>query len=157
MFATVGSEEKARYCYSLGADLCINYKIQDFETELQNKGVDLILDMVGGFYFQKNLTILREDGRLAYINAEAGSDVPLNIWQMMIKRLTITGSTLRGRAYEYKKKLADTVFQNVWPLIETGKVKPVIYKTFSYQDVAAAHRCMEEGNHIGKAMLQWDI
>ena len=106
---------------------------------------------------ENNLSILKEDGRLVYINAEAGSDVPLNIWQIMIKRLTITGSTLRGRAYEYKKKLADMVFQNVWPLIETGKVKPVIYKTFSYQDVAAAHRCMEEGNHIGKVILQWDI
>lgn len=156
VITTVGSEEKVQYCYELGADLCINYKSQDFEAVLKDKGVDVILDMIGGSYFQKNLNILKEDGRLIHINAEAGKDVALDIWQMMTKRLSITGSTLRGRDYEYKKRLAKEIAHYVWPLIEEGKFKPVINKAFSYKDVVKAHQCMEESKHIGKIILSWE-
>ncbi|OIV39940.1 NAD(P)H-quinone oxidoreductase [Flavobacterium johnsoniae] len=156
VITTAGSEEKVKYCYELGATLCINYKTEDFEEILKGKGVDVILDMIAGTYFQKNLNILNEDGRLIHINAENGKDVELDIWQLMVKRITITGTTLRARDYKYKKRLAEEVCKNVWPLIENGKFKPVIYKTFSYRDVVSAHQCMEEGSHIGKIILDWD-
>lgn len=152
---TVGSDEKAKFCTHLGASISINYKTEDFEEVLKNKGVDVILDMIAGPYFEKNLHILNEDGRLILINAENGKDVALDLWQLMVKRITISGSTLRARNYEYKKRLAKEVLQNVWPLIENEKFKPVIYKTFSYQDAVAAHHCMEEGSHIGKIILDW--
>ncbi|MFT3920123.1 NAD(P)H-quinone oxidoreductase [Cloacibacterium sp.] len=153
---TVGSKSKADFCYELGADLCINYKIQDFERELKNEGVDVILDMRGGDYFQKNLNILNKEGRLIHINSEGGDKVELSIWEIMTKRLTITGSTLRDRDYRYKTQLANAVYQNVWSLIESGCFKPVVYKTFPYWDVIEAHRCLEKGEHIGKVMLSWD-
>ncbi|PBJ10185.1 NAD(P)H-quinone oxidoreductase [Flavobacterium sp. ACN6] len=156
VFTTVGSEEKAKYCDALGSDISINYKTEDFEEILKSKGVDVILDMIAGPYFQKNLNILNEDGRLIHINAENGKDVDLDIWQLMVKRITITGSTLRGRDYDYKKRLTKEVSQNIWPLIENGKFKPVIYKTFSYQNAVKAHQCMEEGSHIGKIILDWE-
>ena len=155
VITTVGSEEKAKYCSELGAALCINYKKEDFEKVLENQGVDVILDMIAGTYFQKNLNILNEEGRLIHINAENGKDVALDIWQLMLKRISITGSTLRARNYDYKKRLAKEVFENVWPLIENGKFKPVIYKTFSYQNAVNAHQSMEEGSHIGKVILDW--
>lgn len=153
---TVGNERKAQFCYDLGADLCINYKTQDFEAILKDTGVDVILDMIAGSYFQKNLNILKEEGRLVHINAEGGQQVSLDVWQLMMKRLTITGSTLRGRGYEYKKRLAKEVAKNVWPLIESKKFKPVIFKVFSYKDVIQAQQCMEESKHIGKIILNWD-
>ncbi|MEZ0130628.1 NAD(P)H-quinone oxidoreductase, partial [Flavobacterium sp. LBUM151] len=156
VFTTVGSEEKAKYCDALGSDLSINYKTEDFEEILKSKGVDVILDMIAGPYFQKNLNILNEEGRLIHINAENGKDVGLDIWQLMVKRIMISGSTLRVRDYDYKKRLAKEVYQNIWPLIENGKFKPVIYKTFSYQNVVNAHQHMEEGNHIGKIILDWE-
>ncbi|MDR6763624.1 putative PIG3 family NAD(P)H quinone oxidoreductase [Flavobacterium sp. 2755] len=156
VFTTVGSEEKAKYCDALGSDLSINYKTEDFEEILKGKGADVILDMIAGPYFQKNLNVLNEDGRLIHINAENGKDVELDIWQLMVKRITISGSTLRARDYNYKKRLTKEVFQNIWPLIENGKFKPVIYKTFSYQNVINAHQCIEEGSHIGKIILDWD-
>ncbi|MFI2744224.1 NAD(P)H-quinone oxidoreductase [Zhouia sp. PK063] len=156
VITTVGNEEKANHCYALGADLCINYKTQDFESLLQEEGVDVILDMIGGTYFQKNLNILNEDGRLIHINAAEGSDVTLAIWQLMIKRLTVTGSTLRGRDYDYKKQLATAVHTHVWPLLVNGTFKPIIYKVFPYTDVVAAHQCMEQSNHIGKLILTWE-
>ena len=155
VITTVGSEEKAKYCSELGAALCINYKKEDFEKVLENQGVDVILDMIAGTYFQKNLNILNEEGRLIHINAENGKDVALDIWQLMLKRISITGSTLRARNYDYKKRLAKEVFENVWPLIENGKFKPVIYKTFSYQNAVSAHQSMQEGSHIGKVILDW--
>jgi len=155
VITTVGSEEKAKYCSELGAALCINYKKEDFEKVLENQGVDVILDMIAGTYFQKNLNILNEEGRLIHINAENGKDVALDVWQLMLKRISITGSTLRARNYDYKKRLAKEVFENVWPLIENGKFKPVIYKTFSYENAVSAHQSMEEGSHIGKVILDW--
>lgn len=130
VIVTVGSEEKAQYCHSLGADLCINYKTKDFEEALKDEGIDVILDMIGGPYFQKNLNILNEDGRLIHINAEEGKNVKLDIWQLMSKRLSVTGSTLRGRNYEYKKQLTQEVYKNIWPLIERRKFKPIVYRAF---------------------------
>jgi len=156
VIATVGSKDKAQFCYELGADLCINYKTQDFEAILKNTGVDVVLDMIGGPYFQKNLDILNEDGRLIHINAEGGQQVTLDIWQLMIKRLTVTGSTLRGRNYDYKRQLAKKIHENIWPLIETGQFKPVIYEVFSYKNAVQAHQCMEQSNHIGKIILSWE-
>lgn len=156
VFTTVGSEEKARYCAELGSDLSINYKTEDFEEILKPKGIDVILDMIAGPYFQKNLNILNEEGRLIHINAENGKDVELDIWQLMIKRITIYGSTLRGRDYNYKKRLTKEVFKNIWPLIENRKFKPVIYKTFSYQNAVSAHKCLEDSGHIGKIILNWE-
>lgn len=156
VFTTVGSEEKARYCAELGSDLSINYKTEDFEEILKPKGIDVILDMIAGPYFQKNLNILNEEGRLIHINAENGKDVELDIWQLMMKRITIYGSTLRGRDYNYKKRLTKEVFKNIWPLIENGKFKPVIYKTFSYQNAVSAHKCIEDSSHIGKIILDWE-
>ncbi|TRZ42944.1 NAD(P)H-quinone oxidoreductase [Robertkochia solimangrovi] len=154
---TVGTEEKIKFCYELGADLCINYNTQDFEEELKAAGVDVILDMIAGPYFQKNINILNEDGRLIHINAEGGKNVTLDIWEMMIKRLTISGSTLRSRDYEYKKRLAEVITQKIWPIIEAGKFKPIIYKVFPYHDVIAAHQCMEQDKPIGKIILDWSF
>lgn len=156
VITTVGSVDKAKYCAALGADLCINYKTEDFEAILKNNGVDVILDMIAGTYFQKNLNILNEEGRLIHINAEGGQKVELDIWQVMIKRISISGSTLRARNYDYKKRLTQEILQNVWPLIDNGKFKPIIYKKFSYQDVVSAHQSMEEGLHIGKVILDWE-
>ncbi|UZT98753.1 NAD(P)H-quinone oxidoreductase [Chryseobacterium fluminis] len=153
VIVTVGSEEKGRKCLELGADAYINYKTQDFEQELQEKGVDVILDMIGGSYLSKNVNILRPDGRLVHINAVDGSHVDLNIPKMMQKRLTITGSTLRSREYDFKKQLAKEVRKNVWPLIESGKFKPVIFKTFPFSEAAEAHRLLEESTHTGKIVL----
>ncbi|MRX42026.1 zinc-binding dehydrogenase [Flavobacterium sp. LC2016-23] len=156
VFTTVGSEEKATYCTELGSDLSINYKTEDFEEILKPKGIDVILDMIAGPYFQKNLNVLNEEGRLIHINAENGKNVELDIWQLMVKRITISGSTLRVRDYNYKNRLTKEVFKNIWPLIENGKFKPVIYKTFSYQNAVSAHKCMEDGSHIGKIILDWE-
>src|SRR6185312_15601742 len=156
VIVTVGTDEKGKNCLELGANQAINYKNQDFEKILQQEGVDVILDMVGGDYLQKNLNILNPDGRLVHINSVKGDEVSFSIRQVMQKRLTITGSTLRSREYSFKKKLAQSVLQHVWPLIEEGKFKPVIYKIFSFTEAAAAHRLLEERKHTGKIVLVWD-
>ena len=156
VIVTVGTDEKAKTCMELGANQAINYKNQDFEEVLQQEGVDVILDMIGGDYFQKNLNILNPDGRLVYINSVKGDQVSFSIHQVMNKRLTITGSTLRKREYSFKKKLTQSVLQHVWPLIEEGKFKPVIYKIFSFTEAAAAHRLLEESEHTGKIVLVWE-
>jgi putative PIG3 family NAD(P)H quinone oxidoreductase len=153
---TVGTDEKGRNCLALGASSFINYKTQDFEAVLKEEGVDVVLDMVGGDYFQKNLNILKPGGRLVYINAVGGDTVSLGLWQVMRKRLTITGSTLRNREYEFKKRLTRTVYEHVWPVIAAGKFRPVIYKTFPYQQAATAHRLLEQNLHTGKIILEWN-
>lgn len=150
---TVGTDEKGAACLQLGADTFINYKTQDFESLLSENGVDVILDMVGGDYFGKNLNILNEDGRLVYINAMHGPNVNLNILQMMRKRLTITGSTLRNREASFKAGLTSEIEEKVWPHLTRGLFKPVIYKIFSLKDAADAHRLMESSKHIGKIIL----
>jgi len=153
VIVTVGSDEKGQNCLELGADSYINYKTQNFETELQNEGVDVILDMIGGDYLAKNINILKPEGRLVHINAVSGSRVDLDIWKVMTKRLTVTGSTLRSREYEFKKQLAKEIQKNVWPLIESKKFKPVIFKTFPFSEAAEAHRLLEDGSHTGKIIL----
>jgi len=153
VIVTVGSDEKGQNCLELGADSYINYKTQNFETELQDEGVDVILDMIGGDYLAKNINILNPEGRLVHINAVSGSRVDLDIWKVMTKRLTVTGSTLRSREYEFKKQLAKEIQKNVWPLIESGKFRTVIYKTFPLSEAAEAHRLLEDGSHTGKIIL----
>ncbi|HEY5462771.1 MAG TPA: NAD(P)H-quinone oxidoreductase [Hanamia sp.] len=153
VFATAGTQEKCNACIPLGADACINYKEEDFETALQKEGIDVILDMIGGDYMPKNIRLLRPDGRLVFINSMKGNLVELNIMDIMQKRLTITGSTLRSREISFKTSLAKEVETHVWPLIESGKFKPIIYQTFPLQDANKAHELMESGSHIGKIVL----
>ncbi|MEO6814047.1 MAG: NAD(P)H-quinone oxidoreductase [Ginsengibacter sp.] len=153
VFATAGSQEKCNACISSGADICINYKEEDFEKALQNKGIDVILDMIGGDYVPKNIRLLRPDGRMVFINAMKGNLIELNIRDIMQKRLTITGSTLRSREISFKTALAKEVETHVWPLIEMGKYKPVIYQTFPLKDAWKAHELMESSTHIGKIIL----
>jgi NADPH2:quinone reductase len=153
VLVTVGSEDKAKLCINLGADGYVNYKTSDFEQLLKDEGVDVILDMIGGEYFEKNIRVLRPDGRLVYINSVGGNHVPLDIGKLMLKRLTVTGSTLRSRDYAFKKSLTAAVLQNVWPLMDAGKFKAVIYKTFPLEQAADAHRALEEGSHTGKVIL----
>lgn len=153
VFATAGSEEKCNACMALGADECINYKEEDFETALQQKGIDVVLDMIGGDYVPKNIRLLRADGRMVFINAINGSKVELNIRDIMVKRLAITGSTLRNREVSFKAALAREVEKHVWPVIESGKFKPVIYRTFPLQEADKAHELMESSTHIGKIVL----
>lgn len=153
VYATAGSEEKCKACLAMGADICINYKIYDFDKIFAKERIDVILDMIGGSYFQKNMRIMNEDGRLIYINAMRGGQVELNILEMMQKRICITGSTLRGRGERFKTKLTEAVRANVWPLLHSGQFKPLIHKVFSLPDAWQAHKLMEEGSHIGKIVL----
>lgn len=154
VIVTVGSEEKGKICLDLGADAYINYKTQDFESELQKEGVDVILDMIGGDYLAKNINILKPEGRLIHINAVKGSHTDLDIRKIITKRLTVSGSTLRSREYEFKRQLTQDIKNHVWPLIESKKFRPVIFKVFSFEEAAEAHRQLEEGSHSGKIILK---
>lgn len=154
VFATAGSDEKCKTCEKLGAKRSINYKKEDFETVLKDIGADVILDMIGGEYIPKNIRILKPDGRLVYINAMLGGKAEIDVTDLMKKRLTLTGSTLRNRNANFKAQLAAEIKENVWPVLEAGKFKPVIYKTFKLADAAAAHQLMESNEHIGKIMLE---
>ncbi len=153
VFATTGNNEKCSSCLALGADRCINYREQDFETELKDEGADVILDMVGGDYIEKNIRLLKTGGRLIFINAMKGSRAGFDAIDLMRRRLTITGSTLRNRDPSFKAGLAADVLQHVWPVIERGKFKPVIYKTFKLSEAAKSHILMESSEHIGKIVL----
>ncbi|RNI31480.1 NAD(P)H-quinone oxidoreductase [Rufibacter latericius] len=154
VFATAGSEEKCRACEALGADRCINYKTEDFEEELKAQGVNVILDMVGGDYIPKNLNLLHPDGRLVFINAMHGAQGQFDVRQVMQKRLTITGSTLRPRDADFKASLTADIEKHVWPLLEAGKFKAVLYKRFDLTEAAQAHALMESSEHIGKIVLK---
>ena len=151
---TAGDEAKCAACRELGAEWAINYKTEDFEQVLNEVGVDVVLDMIGGDYIGKNLRLLKDDGRLVFINAMQGGKGEFNALDVMRRRLTITGSTLRPRSADFKAALAAAVEQHVWPLITAGKFRPVIYKTFPLAEVAAAHELMESNAHIGKIMLE---
>ncbi len=153
VFATAGSAEKCDACRQLGAAICINYKEEDFEAVLKDEGVDVILDMVGGDYIAKNINLLREDGRLVFINTMKGAEASINFMDVMRRRLSITGSTLRNRDNEFKSAVASAVEAHVWPLYDKQLCKPVIYKTFKMEDAAEAHRLMESSQHIGKILL----
>lgn len=153
---TAGSDQKCQACLELGADRSINYKTTDFETVLKAEGVDVVLDMVGGDYIQKNLRLLRDDGRLVFINAMNRGEIVWNPIDIMRRRITITGSTLRIRDAEFKASLARAVETNVWPLIDAGKFKAVIFKTYPLSQAAEAHALMESSQHIGKIVLTND-
>jgi len=157
VFATAGSVEKCRACEELGATRGIDYKIMDFVKVVKEmtggRGVDVILDMVGGDYMQKNLSALALEGRLVNVAYLKGPKVEVNFGPVMMKRLTITGSTLRPRTIEQKGAIAAALYRTVWPLLEAKKVKPVIYRTFPLAEAAEAHRLMETSQHIGKIVL----
>lgn len=150
---TAGDDEKCAACRELGADWVINYKTEDFEQVLNEVGVDVVLDMIGGDYIVKNLRLLKDDGRLVFINAMQGSKGEFNALDVMRRRLTITGSTLRPRSADFKAALAAEVEKHVWPLIAAGKFRPVIYKTYLLAEAAAAHTLIESSGHIGKIVL----
>ncbi len=157
IFATAGSAEKCAYIERFGAT-AINYKEQDFSeiiaSQTQNRGVDVVLDMVGGPYIQKNLRALAHKGRLVQISFLQGSKAELDLLPVMTKRLTITGSTMRPRSAAEKAAIAAALKQKVWPLLGRGIIAPVIAQVFDLEDVAAAHRLMESSQHIGKIMLR---
>lgn len=153
VFATAGSLEKCTVCESLGADICIDYKKEDFEVVLKDEGVDVILDMIGGEYIPQNLRLLKPEGRLVFINAVNGYVTTIDVGELMQRRLTITGSTLRSRDPEFKAELVTEVRKNVWPLIAEGTFQPVIYKMLPLDKAAEAHKIMESSTHIGKIVL----
>jgi NADPH2:quinone reductase len=157
VFTTAGSYEKTDFCKRMGADHAINYRTQDFVAEIQAavgpKGIDVILDMVGGEYIGKNLKLLATEGRLAFIAFLQGSTAEVDFMRVMLKRQTLTGSTLRARPDSQKAAIAAALRERVWPLLEAGKVKPVIHQVFALEDAPVAHRLMESSLHIGKIML----
>jgi putative PIG3 family NAD(P)H quinone oxidoreductase len=157
VFATAGSPEKCRACETLGAERGINYRDDDFVAAVRDatsgRGVDVVLDMVGAEYFPRNLEALAIEGRLVEIATQRGAKVELNLQTVMQRRLTITGSTLRARSIEEKGRVAAGVREHVWPLIESGKVRPHVFRTFPLREAAAAHRLMESSAHIGKIIL----
>lgn len=150
---TAGDDAKCAACRQLGADWAINYKTQDFEEVLKGEGVDVILDMIGGDYIAKNLCLLKDDGRLVFVNAMHGPKGEFNALEVMRRRLTITGSTLKPRSADFKAALAAAVEEHVWPLIEAGKFRPLIHQTFPLAEAAVAHELMESSAHIGKIVL----
>ena len=157
VFATAGSDEKVAACVRLGAEKAFNYRTQDWVAEARaatgGKGVDVVLDMVGGDYVPKELKCLAEEGRLVFIAFLRGPKTELSIVDVMSKRLTLTGSTLRPRSTQFKGAIAASLREKIWPLIEGGKIKPQVYKTFPLADAAAAHQLMESSQHIGKLVL----
>jgi NADPH2:quinone reductase len=157
VFATAGSDEKCAACVRLGAEKAFNYKTGDWSDALRTatngKGVDVILDMVGGDYVPKELKCLADDGRLVFIAFLRGPKAELDINEVMRRRLLVTGSTLRPRPVAFKGAIAAQLREKVWPLIEAGRVKPVIYKTFPLAEAREAHRLMETSAHIGKIVL----
>ncbi|GAB3927969.1 NAD(P)H-quinone oxidoreductase [Mucilaginibacter myungsuensis] len=159
VYVTAKSAEKCRFCEELGADLAIDYREQNFADEIakatDGKGIDVILDMIGGDYTPLNLKSLADDGRLVLINTMKGKDVQLDLSLIMRKRLTITGSTLRNRDAAFKSVIAQNLEQHVWPLISSGIIKPVIYSVFDAADVRKAHQLMESSEHIGKIVLKF--
>jgi NADPH2:quinone reductase len=159
VLVTAGSDEKCQACLDLGADAAINYRTQDFQEEVlrltEGRGADLILDMVAGDYIAREVQCLREDGRLVIIAVQGGVQSGFNAALVLRKRLTITGSTLRPRAVEFKAAIAQACLKHAWPLLVSRKIKPVIHSTFDARDAAQAHALMESNQHIGKIILTW--
>jgi putative PIG3 family NAD(P)H quinone oxidoreductase len=158
VFVTVGSEQKAEACRKLEADLAVNYTTHDFVKVIQDKtqgrGVDVVLDMIGGDYVPRNLTILSAGGRHVSIATQKGTTAIVDLRQIMLKRLIVTGSTLRGRSAEEKGRLVRHVEEKVWPWIGQGNLNPLIYNVVPIQNVAEAHKMMESGAHMGKIILE---
>jgi putative PIG3 family NAD(P)H quinone oxidoreductase len=158
VFATAGSDEKCRACERLGAAHAVNYRSADFVADIRrltdDRGVDLVLDMVGGAYVPRNLSVLATDGRLVQIGFMGGdAAATIDFRRVLARRLTITGSTLRPRTVDEKGRLADALREHVWPLVERGAVRPVVDRTFPLAEAAAAHAYMESSAHIGKVVL----
>ncbi len=159
VIATAGSDEKCAACLALGADHAINYKMQDFAAVAREltggQGVDVILDMVAGSYVAREVECLAEDGRLVIIAVQGGVKAEFNAGLVLRRRLVITGSTLRPRPVAFKAAIAASLRQKVWPLLEQGRVKPVIHSVFDASQAAQAHALMESSRHIGKIVLTW--
>lgn len=159
VYVTAGSDEKCKFCEELGATRSINYKTESFKDIIQQvtngQGVDVILDMIGGDYTAPNLQCLADEGRLVLINSVGGKDVAIDLSTIMRKRLTITGSMLRSRDVAFKAAIAHNLEQHVWPLLASGKIKPVIYNVFPASEAPEAHRLMESSEHIGKIVLEF--
>ena len=157
VLVTAGTEEKCQTCSNLGAALAINYKRDDFVDKInaftQGEGVDLVLDMIGGDYANKNIKLLNPSGRLIMINSMNGRMAEVDLIQVMVKRLTITGSTLRPQSPEYKGRIAQNLAKHIWPLIPS-QIKPIVYQTFPLEQAFEAHRLMERSVHIGKIILE---
>jgi len=157
VFATAGSADKCRACEDLGAVRAIDYKTEDFAAVVKEltggKGVDVVLDMVGGDYVAREMACLADDGRIVIIALLGGAKANVDLGQVLRRRLTITGSTLRPRPVAFKAQIARELRERVWPLLEAGRIKPVIYKTFPLDEAAAAHTLMESSTHVGKIML----
>lgn len=160
VYVTAGTDEKCRFCEKLGATKAINYKTADFAEVINQltdgKGVDVILDMIGGDYTSKNIHSLANDGRLVLINAMKGKDATVDLSLVMRKRITITGSTLRSRNMTFKSHIATKLEHNIWPLLISGEIKPVVHKIFPAKDVGKAHALMESGEHVGKIVLDFE-
>jgi NADPH:quinone reductase len=158
VFATAGTPEKCAACVALGAERAINYKTEDFvevvKTATNGRGVDVILDMVAGDYLQREITALADDGRIVIIAFLGGQKSTIDTGQVMRRRLSITGSTLRPRNAEFKAAIAAALREKIWPLIESGAIKPVIHAMFPLAEAAQAHTLMESGQHIGKIVLR---
>lgn len=160
VYTTAGSDDKCKACTDLGAKLAINYRTDDFVSVLKEetggKGVDMILDMVGGDYLARNIKCLGRKGRLINIAYLQGSTAEVNFMSVMMKQLTITGSTLRQQPLAIKSQIAQDLQETVWPLIESGNVKPVLFKAFNMDEAPQAHALMESSNHIGKIVLNME-
>lgn len=158
VYVTAGSEEKCQRCLALGADAAINYHQDDFVAVIkqltEQQGVNLILDIVGGDYFPRNLKCLSVEGRLVQIAIQNGNSSEINLWSVMAKRLTITGSTLRSRDDDFKGQIAQQLRQQVWPLLENGRIKPIIDSVFPLASAEAAHQRLISGQHFGKIILE---
>ncbi|MBZ4194862.1 MAG: NAD(P)H-quinone oxidoreductase [Candidatus Contendobacter sp.] len=158
VFATVGADRKVQPCLDLGAERVINYRKEDFVKAIKdatgNRGVDVTLDMVGGDYVQRNLSALAVEGRLVFIAFLRGAKIELNLAPVMMKRLTITGSTLRSRPIEHKAAIAAALQKTVWPLLTSGAIQPIIDRIFPLTEAVSAHALMESNQHIGKLLLQ---
>src|SRR5262247_490961 len=157
VITTAGSPEKCDACRKLGADVAVNYKTEDFvaatKTATGDKGAEVIVDMVGGDYIERNYEAAAVDGRIVQIAFQGSPKATVDFRRIMLKRLTHTGSTLRSRSVADKAAIARAVEENVWSLIAAGKVKPIIYRTFPLREAAAAHALMESSQHIGKIVL----
>ena len=159
VIVTAGSDEKCAACVALGADHAINYKTSDFVEQVKkltdNKGVNVVLDMVAGSYVAREVECMAEDGRLVIIAVQGGVKAEFNAGMVLRKRLTITGSTLRPRSLEFKTSIAKALREKVWPLVASGAIKPVIHSTFAAAEAAKAHSLMESNQHVGKIVLTW--
>ncbi len=160
VFSTSGSAKKVQKCMELGSTYAINYKDQDFVEEMmtatKGEGVDVILDMVAGSYINSNISLLKKDGRLVFIAFLGGTTAEVNFTQVLLKRLTITGSTLRPQSSAFKGKIRDALLKKVWPLLEDGGIQPVVDTIYPLEKAANAHKRMEESKHIGKIILDCD-